>query len=404
MILTVSAQVNWRMDWIKTAQAELERQGLAGWLLYDFRGSNPVAKRFLDLGGGLLSRRVFLYLPAVGTPTLLLHAIERGSLPELPFKVRAYSSRESLKEELKKMLPQAKVALEYSPDNDIPYISHVDAGTVDMLRGLGVEVVSSADLLQAFSAWTPEQLDAHLKAAEHVLQAKDITFEFLSLQTQMGTTIRETTLQKVITDYFDAQGLEYDHPPIVGFGPHAGDPHYSPKAGADAVLKPGDAVLVDLWAKLPEQDAPYADITWMGCYGEPSEKLQEVWETVRDARDLAVATIQKAYGEGRYPQGREIDRATRDFITGKGYGDAFIHRTGHSLGTRHTHGEAVHLDDFETRDTRELRPGIAVTVEPGVYLKDFGVRSEINLVLEEGGPRVTTEEQRELVVVPVPGS
>ena len=392
------------MDWIETAQAELERQGLAGWLLYDFRGSNPVAKRFLDLGGGLLSRRVFLYVPAVGTPTLLLHAIERGSLPELPFEVRVYSSRESLKEELKKMLPQAKVALEYSPDNDVPYVSHVDAGTVDMLRSLHVEVVSSADLLQAFSAWTPEQLAAHLKAAEHVLQAKDIAFEFLSLQTQMGTTIRETTLQKVITDYFDSQGLEYDHPPIVGFGSHAGDPHYSPKAGADAVLTPGDAVLIDLWAKLPEKSAPYADITWMGCYGEPSEKLLEVWKTVRDARDLAVATIQQVYDEGRHPQGREIDRATRDFISGKGYGDAFIHRTGHSLGTQHTHGEAVHLDDFETRDTRELRPGVAVTVEPGVYLKDFGVRSEINLVLEEGGPRVTTEEQRELVVVPVAGS
>ena len=388
------------MNWIETAQAELQKENLAGWLLYDFRGSNPVAKRFLDLGGGLLSRRVFLFVPATGTPTLLLHAIERGSLPELPFEIRAYSSRQSLEKELEHLLPQAKIALEYSPDNDIPYVSHVDAGTVDMLRSLNVEVVSSADLLQAFSAWTPEQLAAHLTAAEHVLQAKDIAFEFLALQTQMGTTIHETTLQKVITDYFDAQKLEYDHAPIVGFGPHAGDPHYSPQAGADAVLKPGDAILIDLWAKLPEKNAPYADITWMGCYGEPSEKLQAVWETVRDARDLAVATIQQAYDAGRYPQGREIDRATRDFIASKGYGDAFFHRTGHSLGTQHTHGEAVHLDDFETRDTRELRPGVAVTVEPGVYLADFGVRSEINLVLEESGPRVTTEEQRELIVIP----
>ncbi|CAN5880662.1 M24 family metallopeptidase [soil metagenome] len=391
------------MNWIETAQTELRKQNLAGWLLYDFRGSNPVAKRFLELGGGLLSRRVFLYVPATGTPTLLLHAIERGSLPELPFEVRAYSSRQSLEQELARLLPQAKVALEYSPNNDIPYVSHVDAGTVDLLRSLGVEVVSSADLLQAFSALTPEQLAAHLTAAEHVVQAKDIAFEFLALQTQMGTTIRETTLQKVITDYFDAQGLLYDHPPIVGFGPHAGDPHYAPQTGTDAELKPGDAVLIDLWAKLPEKSAPYADITWMGCYGEPSEELQIVWETVRDARDLAVATIRKVYDEGRHPQGREIDRATRDFITDKGYGDAFIHRTGHSLGTEHTHGEAVHLDDFETRDTRELRPGVAVTVEPGVYLESFGVRSEINLVLEERGPWVTTEEQRDLVVVPVAG-
>lgn len=392
------------MDWIETAQAELERQNLAGWLLYDFRGSNPVLRRFLEPGGSLLSRRVFLFVPAAGTPIFLVHAIERGSLPRLPFELRAYSSRESLKEELKKMLPQDRVALEYSPDNDIPYVSFVDAGTVDLLRSLQVEVVSSADLLQAFSAWTLHQLEAHLKAAEHVLQAKDVAFEFLSLQTQMGTTIFETTVQKVITDYFDSHGLLYDHPPIVGFGSHAGDPHYSPQAGADAALKPGDAILIDLWAKLPERSAPYADVTWMGCYGNPSAELKEVWETVRDARDLAVKTIRQAYDEGRYPQGREIDRAARDFIQSKGYGDAFIHRTGHSLGSEHTHGEAVHLDDFETRDTRELRPGVAVTVEPGVYLQGFGVRSEINLVLEEAGPRVTTDEQRDLVVIPVPGS
>ena len=387
------------MTWLQTAQTELNRQGLAGWLIYDFRGSNPVAKRFLTLGDGLLSRRVFLFVPAGGRPTLLLHAIERGSLPEVPFEVRSYSSRQSLRAELRGMLPQAKVAVEYSPNNDIPYVSHVDAGTVELLRSLGVEVVSSADLLQAFSAWTPEQLDAHLQAAKHVLQAKDIAFEFLSLQTQVGNAVRETDVQKVITDYFDSHGLEYDHPPIVGFGAHAGDPHYAPRPGSDAELKEGDAILIDLWCKLPREDAPYADITWMGCYGEPSDKLREVFEVVRDARDLAVTTIQSAYDENRVPQGFEVDRATRDFITDKGYGAAFFHRTGHSIGTAHAHGEAVHLDDFETHDTRDLRPGIAVTVEPGVYLDDLGVRSELNLVLEENGPRVTTEEQRELVVV-----
>ena len=387
------------MNWIETAQTELERQDLAGWLIYDFRGSNPLAKRFLQLGDGFLSRRVFLFVPPEGTPILLLHAIERGSLPEVPFEVRTYSSRQSLRAELEALLPQGKVAVEYSPNNDIPYVSFVDAGTVDLLRSLGVEVVSSADLLQAFSAWTPEQLDAHLQAAEHVMQAKDIAFEFLSLQTQMGNEVRETNVQKVITDYFDSHRLEYDHPPIVGFGSHAGDPHYAPRPGSDACLKEGDAILIDLWCKLPQEDAPYADITWMGCYGEPSEKLQEVFEVVRDARDLAVATIRKAYIENRIPQGFEIDRAAREFITNKGYGEAFFHRTGHSIGTAHAHGEAVHLDDFETHDTRDLRPGIAVTVEPGVYLDDLGVRSELNLVLEENGPRVTTGEQRELVVV-----
>lgn len=387
------------MTWLKTAQSELNAQGLAAWLIYDFRGINPVAKRFLNLGG-LLTRRVFLLVPAEGQATLLVHAIELKSLPKLPYRVRSYSSHASLEAALNEMLPKTKVALEYSPNNDIPYVSHVDAGTVDMLRGLGVEVVSSADLLQAFSAWTPEQLKAHQSAAEHVLQAKDIAFEFISLQTQMGNSLRETDVQNVITDYFDSHHLIYDHPPIVGFGAHAGDPHYSPVAGSDAYLEAGNAILIDLWSKLPEEDAPYADITWMGCYGEPSEDLKNVWAIVRDARDLAVKTIQDAYEAGRYPQGLEVDRATRNFITDEGYGQAFIHRTGHSLGSRYTHGEAVHLDDFETRDTRDLRPGIAVTVEPGIYLKDFGVRSEINLVLDEKGPKITTDAQTELILIP----
>lgn len=389
------------MTWIQEAQTELQRQDLAGWLIYDFRGTNPVATRFLDLGGGLLSRRVFFFIPAEGTPTLLLHAIERGSLPDLPFAIQSYSSHASLQEALEKMLPQAKVAMEYSPNNDIPYVSHVDGGTLEVIRSLGVEVVSSADLLQIFSAWTPDQLAQHEQAAQHVLQAKTIAFEYLSLQTQMGNALRETDVQKVITDYFDSHGLVYDHPPIVGFGAHAGDPHYAPRSGSDAYLHEGDAILIDLWAKLPEDNAPYADITWMGCYGEPSEDLQTVWQLVSEARDLAVRTVQEAFDAGRFPEGREIDRATRDFIAAAGYGEAFIHRTGHSLGTRHTHGEAAHLDDFETRDTRDLRPGLAVTVEPGVYLDDFGVRSELNLVLEPDGPRVTTERQKALIVIPV---
>lgn len=386
-------------DWLQTAQQELQRQELTGWLIYDFRGLNPFAKRFVKLGNILLSRRWFLFIPANGTPTLLLHAIERGSLPTLPFTIRTYSSRESLALTLEQLLPKDKVALEYSPMNDIPYVSYVDAGTIELLRTLGVTPVSSAELLQAFSAWTPEQLEQHLKAATHVMHAKDLGFAFIEEQLRMGNTVRETDVQRAITDYFDSQGLTYDHPPIVGFGPHAGDPHYSPQEGSDRMLEPGDAILLDIFAKLTAEDAPYADITWMGSCGEPSAHLQEIFAIVRDARDVAVETIRVAYRSGRYPQGYEADRATRDFITAKGYGEAFVHRTGHSLGTRNAHGDAVHLDDFETRDTRTLSPGIAVTVEPGIYLKEFGVRSEINVVLEPDGPRVTTGLQTELRVV-----
>lgn len=387
------------MEWISIAQAELKRQKLAGWLIYDFRGLNPFARRFVDLGDGILSRRWFCFVPSEGKPTLLVHAIERGSLPDLPFEIYAYSSHQSLTEALAQMLPKAEVALEYSPNNDIPYVSYVDAGTVDMLRSLGVVPVSSANVLQAFSAWTPEQLAQHQNAAEHVLHAKDLAFDFIKNHTAKES-LRETEVQRVITDYFDQERLEYDHPPIIGFGPNAASGHYSPQAGSDRALQQGDAILIDLWAKLPEKTAPYADITWMGAYGQPSEHLQEVFSIVRNARDLGIKAIREALETGRKPQGFEIDRAVRDFIAAKGYGDAFVHRTGHSLGTRATHGDAVHLDDFETCDTRELAAGIGVTIEPGIYLDNFGVRSEINLVVEEGGLRVTTDCQRELIIVP----
>ena len=389
------------MDWISVAQTELKRQQAAGWLIYDFRGTNPVAKRFLSLGGGFLSRRVFLFVPPEGTPTLLVHAIEKGSLPDVPFDVKSYSSRQTLLESLQRMVPQGRLLVETSPMNDIPYVSHVDAGTVDLLRSLGAEVMSSADLLQAFSTLSDEQVDMHLEAAKHVVRAKNTAFEFISLHSQMQRTIRETDVQKAITGYFDSHGLIYDHPPIVGFGPHASDPHYAPQAGSDAILQHNDVILIDLWAKLPREDAPYADITWMACYGEPSDDLKTVFEIVRDARDLAVNKIKEAFTAQRLPEGHEIDRAVRSFIESKGFGEAFFHRTGHSIGTAHVHGEAVHLDDFETHDTRKLIPGVAITVEPGIYLNDFGVRSEINLVIEENGPRVTTEEQQELIIIPI---
>ena len=390
------------MNWLETAQKELDAQGLAGWLLYDFRGSNPIAKRFIGLDNSFLTRRVFLYVPVSGRATLLVSSIEVASLPDLPYDVKSYSSRQDLETHLSMLLPRAKVALEYSPMNNIPYVSYVDAGTLELIRSLGVEPVSSADILQSFSAWTQEQLKAHVEAVQHVLAAKDMAFEYISLRTQVKARVRETDVQRVMTDYFDAHGLHYDHPPIVAFGAHAADPHYSPNLGTDSELKVGDAVLMDVWAKLPHDEAPYADVTWMGCYEAPSEALLEVFEIVRDARDLAVKAIQDAYSQGRYPEGREIDRITRDYIASKGYADAFTHRTGHSLGHRHTHGDAAHLDDFETCDTRTLRPGLALTVEPGIYLKDFGVRSEINLVLNEKGPRLTTAAQQELIILPLP--
>ncbi|HEX7004952.1 MAG TPA: Xaa-Pro peptidase family protein [Trueperaceae bacterium] len=386
------------MDWIETAQAELRAQGLAGWLLYDFRGSNPVAKRFMGLGG-LITRRVFLLVPARGTPTLLVHAIERRSLPDLPFEVVSYSSRSSLEAELAQLLPEGPVALEYSPRNDIPYLSFVDAGTVELLRDLGVEPVSSGDLLQVFSAWTNEQIAAHERAVAGVYRAKDEAISFISRRASDGASANESEVQRVITRVLQEAGLTFDHQAIVGFGPNSGDPHFVTPSQGGRRLQPGDPILLDIFAKEADGDAPYADITWMGSYGPPSAKFLELFEIVRDARDIGVRTMREAYEAGRRPSGSDVDRKVRGHIAGKGYGEYFIHRTGHSLGTRSTHGDAVHLDDFETRDTRKLLPGIAVTVEPGVYLPEFGVRSEIDVLLEEAGPRITTDPQRELTVI-----
>lgn len=386
------------MNWITTAQEELRRQGLAGWLIYDFRGSNPVAKRFVGLGG-LITRRIFLLVPAQGRPTLLVHAIERGSLPELPFEIISYSSRVSLEAELASLLPEGQLAMEYSPRNDIPYLSHVDAGTVELMRELGANPVSSGDLLQAFSAWSSQQTAAHERAAAVLYRAKDRAFEHITEAASTGRTVDESELQRVIIEELERGGLIFDHAPIVAFGPNTGDPHFQTPRSGGRRLETGDAILLDIFAKEDAPDAPYADITWMGVYGEASSELNEVFAVVRDARDTGVQVMRDAYAAGRRPTGSEVDRVVRDQIIARGYGEAFIHRTGHSLGSDSTHGDAVHLDDFETRDTRRLLPGIAVTVEPGVYLSEFGVRSEINVVLEENGPRITTEPQRELTVV-----
>lgn len=389
-------------DWIARAQAAIAEQGLHGWLLYDFRGLNPVARRFLGLSGHA-SRRIYLFVPPSGPATVLTHMIEAGSLPDLAgdVDVRTYTGRVSLERELDRLLPEGQVALEYSPRNDVPYVSFVDGGTLDLLRSLGVEPVSSAPLLQLFDAWSESQLEQHLEACGHVAAARAEAFSFLHERASGGGTVRETDVQDVITRYFEDHGLWYGHPAIVGFGPHAGDPHYAPQRGSDRLLQIGDAILIDLWCKLPHDDAPYADVTWMGSAGEPSAELERAFAAVCAARDAAVAAIAKAYASGRYPEGREADRAARDLLAERGYEDAFTHRTGHSLGTDGTHGNAAHLDDFETRDTRPLRPGIGVTVEPGVYFDHYGVRSEIDVYLEEGGPRITTEVQHELIVIPV---
>lgn len=389
------------MTWLDDVQADLRRQHLDGWLIYDFRGSNPVARPVLDplLEGNLASRRVFLMVPAEGKPTLLVHAIEEKSLlPGLPVSVRSYASRADLDAELGALLTgRSKIAMEYSPGGDNPYVGTVDAGTIERVRGLGVDVVSSGDVAQVLELWTPERLEDHLTAADVVMEAKNAAFAFLRSRFRDGAEVRESEVQRLIMEVFEGAGLETEHAPNVSFGAHAGDPHYHPIAGVrDAVLQPGEVVLIDLFAKVARPDAPYADVTWMGVAGEPTPELASAFAAVRDARDAAFRAIADAYAAGRWPEGAEADRAARAVLVAAGRGDAFTHRTGHSLGARSTHGVAAHLDDFETADHRLLRPGLGVTIEPGVYYPHYGVRSEIDVVLADDGPHATTDLQAEL--------
>lgn len=387
-------------EWLETARAELNRLELPGWLIYDFRGLNRIAGRFLRLGPGMLTRRVFLFVPAQGRPTLLVHAIERGSLPaDLPVDVRSYSSHGSLRSELQQLLPQGRVALEYSPENAIPYLSFVDGGTLELLRSLGVEPVSSGELLQAFSAWDDAQAEAHRQAARHLLTAKDEAFAWIDARLRAGNEVREAQVQDVISAYFDAHGLEYGHAAIVGFADNASDPHYAPQHGSDRALARGDCILIDLFCKLPGENNPYADITWCGSYGEPAAEHARLFEVAVTARDLGVKFIRDSVARGEYPRGCDVDDVVRGHIEAHGYGAHFTHRTGHSIGLSAPHGEAAHLDNFETHDTRRLLPGLAVTIEPGIYPGPYGVRTEINLLMRETGPEVTTEKQYELIRV-----
>ncbi len=393
------------MNELRAVQGELQRSGIDGWLIYDFRGSNTAARPLLRalLGERLGSRRVFLAVPAEGTPVLLAHAIEAGTLSGARgVTTRVYASSESLDAELRRALAgMRRVAMEYSPRGDNPYVGTVDAGTVERVRELGVEVVSSGEVAQVLQLWDEERLEQHLRASEVVMRAKDAAFGFVGEALALGRSVKETEVQRVILDVFEQAGCVYDHAPNVSFGAHAGDPHHSPTpGGSDAELRQGEVVLIDLWCRLPEDGAPYADVTWMGHAGPPGERVTAAFAAVKEARDAAFRCVTDAYAAGRWPTGAEADRAARRVLEAAGYGEAFKHRTGHSLGSASAHGSAAHLDSYETRDERLLRPGLGFTIEPGVYFEDFGVRCEMNVYVDEDGPRATTDMQGDLEVLP----
>ena len=386
---------------------ELDRSATDGWLVYDFRGSNPAFSRLLAAGAGLThsTRRAFLFVPRRGEPRLLIHHVDAGNFSRLGLDVMAYGGRDEMLDKLRALLNGARrVLMEYSPGNAIPYVSRVDAGTIEMVRSLGVEVLSSADALASVvAAWDAADLASHERAARALETAKDGLFSALKNRMATGVVWTEFDAQQHLARLMQDAGLEFDHAPIVAVGPHAGDPHYAPEPSIALPIQPGDLVLTDLWAHEAHRPdggmGAYADITWMATAADypPGEQVR-VWETVRKARDAAVRFLEERVGSAQAVQGGEVDRVSRGVIDAAGWGAAFTHRTGHSIGWLGAHGDGVNIDDFETHDTRLLRPGAAFWIEPGIYLPSFGVRSEINVAITpDGQVSVTTPPQAELV-------
>lgn len=393
------------MKQLKEIQDALQAADLEGWLLYDFRGLNPIAVRLAGLPPeGHFSRRWAYWIPAQGQPAWLLHRIEMGPFLNRPERLVPYVSWQELRQGLRSLLGDARrIAMEYSPQNAIPYVSRVDAGTIELLRSLGYEVVSSADLVQLVEArWTPAQLAQHRETADQLNQIKDECFAWLSRELQAGRTPGEVEGQQFVMRRFAELDLVTDHPPIVGVNQHSGDPHYAPTLERQFMVKPGDFVLLDLWAKPNRPDAVFADITWTAvAAAQPTARQQEIFGIVARARDAAVHFIQQRVTAGEPIRGYEVDDACRGVIAAAGYGPQFIHRTGHSIDTS-THGNGVNIDNLETEDRRHLIPGIAFSIEPGIYLPDFGVRSEIDVYVGEGFAEVTTQPVQQTIVPLLP--
>ncbi len=386
---------------VAAVQKALKEDGLDGWLLYDFHGSNPIAGRLTDLATSskMATRRWYYLVPAEGAPRGLVHAIERHNLDGLPGEKRPYAGREQLAAGLKQLLEgMSRVAMEYSPANAIPYISRVDAGTVEAVRALGVEVVSSGDLVQRFEAiWSPEALATHRAASERLYWVKDRAFALIRERRGNRQPLNEFEVQQAMLQWFAEEGLVTDAAPCVSAQENAGNPHYQPTAGVHRAIRDNEVVLLDLWGKLKTPGAVFADITWMGFTGSAvPEKYATAFAAARDGRDAAVELVTAATRAGRELRGYEVDRATRDVIDARGFGPQFIHRTGHSLG-QDVHGNGVHMDDYETHDDRRLIPGTGFTIEPGVYTPEFGVRTEINMFVGDREAEVTGPMQTEIV-------
>jgi len=373
---------------LDAVQAALRESGFDGWLLYDFRGSNILAQRVVDLSEKKLSRRWFYYVPAQGEPKKLVHAIEPAALDHLPGSAKTvYRRWQDLETGVGELVIGAKkVAMEYSPRNANPYIGRVDAGTVELVQSYHVELVPSGDLIQLFEAtWDDAQVASHFEAAKHCRSAYDVAFQFIADEIRTKGSVTEGAVQTRIMKHFADHGLTTYSPPIVGVGPHSGDPHYETTATSNAPIRPGDFVLIDLWAKQNKPRAVYADYTRVAFVGaNVPEKYSTIFAIVAAARDAGIACVKDAFSKNEPLLGWQIDAATRAVIEKAGYGEQFTHRTGHNIG-QEVHGNGAHIDGLETREDRRIIRRTCFSIEPGIYLPEFGVRSEVDVFVDKDG-------------------
>ena len=375
---------------LKAVQAAIRDAGFDGWLLYDFRGQNVLAQRVVGLAGkkSLLSRRWFYYVPATGEPKKLVHAIEPASLDHLPGTQKTtYRRWQELEAGVGSLVSGAKkVAMEYSPRNANPYIGRVDAGTIELVKSYGCDVFSSGDLIQQFeSVWDADQEKSHFEAATLCRAAYDVAFAFIASEIKAKGKVMETAIQARILKHFADNGMTTYSPPIVGVGPHSGDPHFDTSPATDMPIEKGSFVLIDLWAKMDRPRAVYADYTRTAFIGDTvPEKYAKVFSVVAAARDAGIKCVKDAFAAKRPLRGWEVDNATRDVIEKAGYGEQYPHRTGHNIG-QEVHGNGAHIDGFETRDDRLIIPRTCFSIEPGIYLPEFGVRSEVDVYIDATG-------------------
>jgi Xaa-Pro dipeptidase len=386
---------------LEEMQGDLRAAKLDGWLFYDFRGRDPIAQRILKLPESMRTRRWFYFVPAKGMPRKLVHKIEAESLTAVPGETLYYAAQDELRKNLVKILGRAKnVAMQYSPKNAIPYVAMVDAGTVELVRSAGVKVMSSADLVQKYEAcWTAQQLESHLAAGVAIDRIVRDAFQQAAKSVREKSVLTEYDLKEWILKEFDAAGLITEEGPDIAVGRHASDPHYGPLPGKSSPIREGDLLLLDVWGKTKVPGSVYYDVTWIGFLGaKVPDRYAKVFGVVRDARDKAVELIRSSIAAGKPLQGWQVDKAARRVVEKAGYGKYFFHRTGHSIGEK-VHGNGVNMDGLETHDVRHLIPGTCNSIEPGIYLPEFGIRSEVNVYVGEREARVTGAIQKEALAL-----